>query len=81
MSHTIKSAAEGLVDKASRTMGEMATDDVMASAIMRAVSKQERVNKLLREKGCDHRIQGFEIDNHLSSGVVFYVVQVGEPEA
>jgi hypothetical protein len=38
VSHSIKSA-ESLRDKASEKMGEMATDEVMASAIVRAVTK------------------------------------------
>lgn len=70
------------VDKAKEVSGqamdkanELAGDDLIAKTILRMVEKQERINKLLAENGCSHRISGIEVENGLPPKAVFTVTQ------
>lgn len=65
-------------DQMEEKVGNLGGDSLLAGAIIRSVKKMERVNKLLAEKGCDHRINDFEVDDALKTSVVFYVTSKSE---
>jgi hypothetical protein len=41
------------VGKIRETVGDPGGDDLIVNTIIRAAEKQERMNRLLEEKGCD----------------------------
>jgi hypothetical protein len=57
--------AKELSEQAVEKVGDLAGDDLIVNAILRAANKQDRVNELLKEKGCDYRIDGIEVENKI----------------
>lgn len=48
------------------------------AAILRAANKQDRINELLKEKGCDYRIGGIEVENKIPPKITFTVAGQSE---
>ena len=67
--------AREISEQAVEKAGDLAGDDFMVNAIIRAVSKQDRVNELLKEKGSDYRISGIDVENSIPPKVSFSVTQ------
>ena len=72
----------GLIDKAKELssqavekVGDLGGDDLVVNAIIRAANKQERMNKLLEEKGSKHRVTGIEVENGIPPKIVFTVTR------
>ena len=57
---------------------EFSSDEVIASAIMKAVKKQENVNALLKEKGSNYRVSDIELEMGLPPTISFGVRRVSE---
>jgi hypothetical protein len=70
--------AKELSEQAVEKAGDLAGDDLMVNAILRAVNKQNRVNELLKEKGSDYRISGIEVENSIPPKVSFSVGRESE---
>ena len=75
----------GLIDKAKEIsgqavekVGDLAGDDLIVNAILRAVNKQDRVNELLKEKKSVYRISGIEVENSIPPKVSFSVERESE---
>ena len=67
--------AREISEQAVEKAGDLAGDDLMVNAILRAVNKQDRVNELLKEKGSDYRISGIDVENSIPPKVSFSVTQ------
>jgi len=63
------------VEQLAEKVGDLGTDEVTVSAIIRAANKQGRMNKLLEEKGSDLRVTGIEIENAVPPKAVFIVTR------
>lgn len=58
---------------------ELAGDELVAEAIVRAADKLERVNAMLESKGCAWRIAGIEVENAIPPRAVFILAP--EPDS
>ncbi len=65
--------AKELSEQAVGKVGDLGGDDLIANTIVRVVEKQERVNKILEQKGCNYRISGIEIENSVPPKAVFTI--------
>ena len=70
--------AKVLTEQAALKVNEMGGDDLVASTIVRAAEKMERVNKMLEERGCAWRITGIEVENNLPPKANFILSSVGD---
>ena len=48
--------AKELGDKVNETVATFSSDEVIANTVIKAVEKQEKVNELLKAKGCNYRV-------------------------
>ncbi|MCB1821183.1 MAG: hypothetical protein KDI73_06330 [Candidatus Competibacteraceae bacterium] len=62
-------------DQVAEKFGDLGGDDLIVNAIIRAANKQERMNKLLKEKGSKHRVPGIEVENGIPPKIVFTVTR------
>jgi hypothetical protein len=53
-------------------------DELIVNTIIRLAAKKERINKLLEEKGCDHRVSGLEVENSIPPKAIFTVERESE---
>jgi hypothetical protein len=74
-----------LIDKAKEISGQavekasdLGGDDLIVNTIIRVVEKQERINALLAEKGCDYRITGIDVENSIPPKAVFSISRESE---
>ncbi len=70
---TLIDKAREISGQAVEKVGDLAGDDLIVNAIVRAVNKQDRVNEILKEKGSDYRISGIEVENSIPPKVSFSV--------
>ena len=70
--------AKELSEQAALKVNELGGDDLIADAIIRAAEKRERVNAILREKGCGWRIDGMEVANSIPPVAVFTLSKTEE---
>ncbi len=70
--------AREISGQAVEKVGDLAGDDLIVNAILRAVNKQDRVNELLKEEGSDYRISGIEVENSIPPKVSFSVGRESE---
>ncbi len=70
--------AREISGQAVEKVGDLAGDDLIVNAIVRAVNKQDRVNEILKEKGSDYRISGIEVENSIPPKVSFSVGRESE---
>ena len=59
------------VEKVGESVSDLGGDDLIVNTIIRTAEKQERINRLLEEQGCDYRITGIDVENSIFSKVVF----------
>ena len=67
--------AKELTGQAADKVNELGHDELVATAIVRAAEKRERINKMLEEQGCTWRINGIEIENSIPPRTVFTLSQ------
>ena len=70
---SILDKAKELTGQAAEVAGDLGGDDLIVNAIIRAVDKRERVNKLLEEKGSDYRVSGIDVEVGIPPKVAFSV--------
>ena len=73
--------AKQLGDKVNESVTAFSSDEVIASTIVKAVEKQEKVNALLKEKGCNYRVADIDLGMGIPPTVTFGVRRVGESES
>ncbi|GLS26075.1 hypothetical protein [Marinibactrum halimedae] len=72
--------AKELGDKVNESVTSFSSDEVIANTIIRAVEKQEKVNALLKAKGCNYRVSDIDLGMGIPPTVTFGVRRVGEGE-
>ena len=72
--------AKAISDKVNESMTAFSSDEVIAKTVMKAVEKQEKVNALLKEKGCNYRISDIELGMGIPPTVNFGVRRISEAE-
>ncbi|MFT7371940.1 MAG: hypothetical protein ACI9T9_000619 [Oleiphilaceae bacterium] len=65
-------------DKVSESVTSFSSDDVIANTIIRAVEKQEKVNAILKERGCNYRVSDIDLGMGIPPSVTFGVRRVEE---
>jgi len=50
---------------------EFSSDELIADIIIKAVIKQEKVNKILQQRGCNYRVNELDLEMGIPPTVVF----------
>ena len=67
-----KEISSKVVDKTT----EFSSDELIANTIIKAVEKQEKVNKILEEKGSNYRVNDIDLQMGIPPTVVFGIRKV-----
>ena len=59
------------VEKVGESVSDLGGDDLIVNTIIRIAEKQDRINGLLEEQGCDYRITGIDVENSIPPKAVF----------
>ena len=78
---TVFDKAKQLTDKVTEGVTNFSSDEAIANTVIRAVEKQEKVNKILKEKGCNYLIADIELGMSIPPSVSFGVRRVDEMPA
>ena len=70
--------AKEISGQAVEKAGDLGGDDLIVNTIIRVAEKQERINALLAEKGCDYSITGIEVENSIPPKAVFSISRESE---
>jgi hypothetical protein len=70
--------AKEIGDKVSESITNFSSDEVIASTVIRAVEKQEKVNALLQEKGSNYRVSDIDLGMGIPPTVTFGVRRINE---
>ena len=70
--------AKQLGDKVKESVTSFSSDEVLANTVIKAVEKQEKVNRILKEKGCNYRVADIELGMGIPPSVSFGVRRVEE---
>ena len=73
--------AREITDKVVESVTSFSSDDVIANTVIKAVEKQEKVNAILKEKGCNYRVSDIELGMGVPPTVTFGVRRVDEANA
>jgi hypothetical protein len=74
------SKAKKMAGKVKDKSLDLIGDETLAEMIMAAVSKQEDVNKVLKEKGSNYRISDVEIEMGIPPKLIFGIRRKSENE-
>ena len=66
------------VEKVGESVSDLGGDELIVNAIIRTAEKQERINRLLEEQGCDYRITGIDVENSIPPKAVFSLSRIDE---
>ena len=78
---SILDKAKELSNKVSEKATEFSSDELIADTIIKAVAKQEKVNRILREKQCNYRISDIDLEMGIPPSVIFGVRRISEDSA
>ncbi|MGB0938204.1 MAG: hypothetical protein ACPGTQ_12155 [Colwellia sp.] len=70
--------AKEMTDKVTESVTAFSSDEVIANTVIKAVEKQERVNAILRKKGCNYLVADIELGMGIPPSVTFGVRRVDE---
>ena len=70
--------AKELGDKVNESVTAFSSDEVIANTVIKAVEKQEKVNAILKEKGCNYRVADIDLGMGIPPSVTFGVRRVNE---
>ena len=73
--------AKELTDKVTESVTSFSSDEVIANTVIKAVEKQERVNAILKERGCNYLVADIELGMGVPPTVTFGVRRVDESNA
>ncbi|WNC68810.1 hypothetical protein RI845_01350 [Thalassotalea nanhaiensis] len=73
--------AKEITDKVTESVTSFSSDEVIANTLIKAIGKQEKVNAILKEKGCNYRVADIELGMGVPPSVTFGVRRVDEPNA
>ena len=77
---SILDKAKAMSDKVNESVTAFSSDEVIANTVIKAVGKQERVNAILKEKGCNYRVSDIDLSMGIPPSVTFGVRRVNEQE-
>lgn len=72
--------AKELSDKVNESVTAFSSDEVIASTVIKAVEKQEKVNAILKEKGCNYRVSDIDLGMGIPPTVTFGVRRIDDSE-
>jgi len=72
--------AKNITDKVAESISDFSSDEVIANTIIKAVTKQEKVNAILKEKGSNYRISDIDMSMGIPPTVTFGVRRIDENE-
>ena len=70
--------AKELSDKVTEKAGEFSSDELIADTIIKAVEKQEKVNAILQQRGCNYRVSDLDLQMGIPPTVVFGIRRTAE---
>ncbi len=70
--------AKELSDKVNESVTAFSSDEVIANTVIKAVEKQEKVNAILRARGCNYRVSDIDLGMGIPPSVTFGVRRVNE---
>jgi hypothetical protein len=70
--------AKELRDKVNESITSFSSDEVIANTVIKAVEKQEKVNAILKQKGCNYLVADIELGMGIPPTVTFGVRRVSE---
>ena len=73
--------AKEITGKVTESITSFSSDEIIANTVIKAVEKQERVNAILKEKGCNYLVSDIELGMGVPPTVTFGVRRVDEPNA
>ena len=65
--------AKEIGDKVNESVATFSSDEVIAKTVIKAVEKQEKVNAILKQKGCNYRVADIELGMGIPPTVTFGV--------
>lgn len=68
--------AKQLSEKVNESVASFSSDEAIANTVIKAVEKQEKVNAILKEKGCNYRVSDIELGMGIPPSVTFGVRRV-----
>ena len=68
--------AKEIGDKVNESVTTFSSDEVIASTVIKAVEKQEKVNAILEQKGCNYRVADIELGMGIPPSVTFGVRRI-----
>lgn len=68
--------AKEIGDKVNESVTSFSSDEVIANTVIKAVEKQEKVNKILEAKGCNYRVSDIELGMGIPPTVTFGVRRI-----
>ena len=71
--------AKSLGDKVNESVTAFSSDEVIANTIIKAVEKQEKVNAILKQNGCNYRVSDIDLGMGIPPSVTFGVRRIDEP--
>lgn len=70
--------ARELGDKVNESVTAFSSDEVIANTIIKAVEKQEKVNAILKQHGCNYRVADIDLGMGIPPSVTFGVRRLKE---
>ncbi|GAA5443185.1 hypothetical protein Misp06_01361 [Microbulbifer sp. NBRC 101763] len=70
--------ARELGDKVNESVTAFSSDEVIANTVIKAVEKQEKVNAILRAKGCNYRVADIDLSMGIPPTVTFGVRRIDD---
>ncbi|WP_445359060.1 hypothetical protein [Microbulbifer sp. ANSA005] len=70
--------AKELGEKVNESVTAFSSDEVLANTVIKAVEKQEKVNAILKAKGCNYRVADIDLGMGIPPTVTFGVRRVDE---
>lgn len=75
---SILDKAKEITNKAVEKVIEFSSDELIAETIIKAVSKQEKVNAILEKKGSKYRVNDIDLEMGIPPTVVFGIRRIPE---
>ncbi|MDQ6962624.1 MAG: hypothetical protein Q9M28_08885 [Mariprofundaceae bacterium] len=71
-----KDKAKGMADSLTETVNDFSSDELIASTIMKAVEKQEKVNVILKREGSIYRVADIDLQVGIPPTISFGVRRI-----
>lgn len=75
---SILDKAKEISNKVTEKAVEFSSDELIADTIIKAIEKQEKVNKILQEKGSNYRVNDVDLEMGIPPTIVFGIRRMPE---